>query len=512
MFVTSSFELLTPLLLFLYINESEYLDYFFTHFFDRDNFLYLIFGFYIFKTVLSFLTYSSIYKECFNFQANLSNSLLNKFANIPFLDFKKFTNGEVFNFIIKEPSNITFNLSIPFFTLLFELFTVFVLFALCLFIDLYLSIILSLVFSVVVILINHFTKEKISKYSEVRLNNDALKTGIMDNIINGIVSIKFIPSNNLFNRFLSYSLNSANAEFKQQRVSLIPRFVIEFFIIACLVLIFMLKGEDSLTYLATFGLIALRLMPSFVRISGSMQLFKYALPVVNSLKEILAISDEAFLGRKVKDLTPVKSLSVKDISISFGAKIITSNFNWDFKQGNIYLINGPSGKGKSTLLHYITGLISSGSIAINNENINELELRNMISYYDQNSYSPDDCLFEFFNLRHSDIGSQNYSDLLELFDYFNLSHLRAMFEKDFLLRIGRSGINLSSGENQRLSLIRAFWLNRPILVLDEPSSGLDDETELLLINKIREIATDKIIIVVSHKNALKNISDEIIEF
>jgi putative ABC transport system ATP-binding protein len=189
-------------------------------------------------------------------------------------------------------------------------------------------------------------------------------------------------------------------------------------------------------------------------------------------------------------------IEFKDIFLKFGEKVILENFNFKISTEDKVVIIGPSGIGKSSLFNLLLGLKQprSGEIFFKNKKINPQNihfLRSQIAYVDQDN----------------SLGTGSVREIIE--DYFSFEvNTDKILSKDKLKKmindfsldgdILKKNINqLSGGEKQRLSLIIALLLDRPILLLDEISSALDPKLVEGVINKILELK-NKTIIVVAH--------------
>jgi ABC-type bacteriocin/lantibiotic exporter with double-glycine peptidase domain len=214
-------------------------------------------------------------------------------------------------------------------------------------------------------------------------------------------------------------------------------------------------------------------------------------------------------------ISTIQKITLKDISFSYGKKLIFDKFNFTFEKNKIYGIIGKSGSGKSTLLDLITSLIKpkSGQIIVNEKydlDQVKLDVRSITGYVPQKIHLFDDTLknniilAEHDNDADLDVVLNQHLNNLDLFvDTNNLS-------RNLEMKIANDGSNLSGGQVQRIGLVRALYKNPDIIILDEFTSSLDDKNEAKILKHISSLKLNKIIIIISHKLETLNICDKII--
>ena len=199
----------------------------------------------------------------------------------------------------------------------------------------------------------------------------------------------------------------------------------------------------------------------------------------------------------------IESINFDIDSVNIYDKNLLNNVHMSFKKGDIVGIKGESGTGKSTLVKLIPKFRSVEGIYINDipiEKIKNVEYLKNISYYSQNTPIISDTIYNNLNFGRKPVQKSVYENLNFLSKFNNLDEM-----------IIENGANLSGGDKQRIALSRYFVENAKIVILDEPTSSLDKETETEIMTAVLENNKDKIIFIISHNNDIMNYCNYIVE-
>ena len=185
----------------------------------------------------------------------------------------------------------------------------------------------------------------------------------------------------------------------------------------------------------------------------------------------------------------------KNISLKLGNKQLLGNFNLNIAKGEKVVISSPSGSGKTSLLKLILGFLvaDEGKIIFNQKEVNPENIRKIrksIGYLSQNIDFPNGRVSEVFQeiLSYSANKSIHYTTELLV------AKLQELNLPEEILHKNTSDI--SGGERQRLGWALIMLLNRSVLIIDEPTSAMDDKMKQFFIDYISK--TKKTVICVSH--------------
>ncbi len=216
---------------------------------------------------------------------------------------------------------------------------------------------------------------------------------------------------------------------------------------------------------------------------------------------------------KTIDLSIAK-LQFDDISFSYPNQpfAILSHFSLTINSGQHVGLIGKTGCGKSTLLNLVTRTweANSGKILINDipvDQLDEATLRQTIAVVPQVITIFSDTLKQ--NLL---IGNRQASDqqLIDVLHQVELSKLLAT-DQGLNLPLGQGGRALSGGEIRRIGIARALLHNSPLILMDEPTESLDQQTEQQIIELIKQICKNKTLLMVTHRLTDSPLFDRVVE-
>ena len=356
---------------------------------------------------------------------------------------------------------------------------------------------------------------KIKKKGADRMNYEQKYFKDTLNILRSYLEIKVYKKIQFFtDSYSKYLKKFSKALIFQGVANLAPKALVE--ILAAVTLVYYLIYNNlalNFELLTLVGFILFRLGPVISRIIQNISLIFFYYPSTKILdKEFKEYSKKREVSLKFKNESSIQKLSINKASFSFGKNKILNNFNYKFIRNNVYGLYGESGKGKSTFLMILSGLIKldKGNIKINNTSYGNKNfyLENKFGFMSQYNVLLDDSLINTIFLENK-VSKEKILKAKYYLTKFKLKKLNKFLKEDKNHNYSLNRI-LSGGERQRLSIIRTILLGGDILFFDEPTSSLDFENEKIVMKEIQKLKKDKIIIVSTHKKGLKRYFDNII--
>ncbi len=230
---------------------------------------------------------------------------------------------------------------------------------------------------------------------------------------------------------------------------------------------------------------------------------------VNRIKEILEYN--TIKEKNLKEIKNVKGMiEFKNVDFSYSNEKLLENLNFAIRPNRITAITGTNGTGKTTIVDLILRLHSptKGEILLDNINVKEIDKNSYlkeISVLNQESYLFNLSIRENFNLVENDIKKQEEMCKLTGIDKFIKT-----LPKGYDTIIDENSHNISGGQKRLLSLTRTLLKDAKILIFDEATSSLDTDKIQNVINVLNELKKNHTVIVITHKEEIENIADEVI--
>jgi ATP-binding cassette, subfamily B, bacterial len=205
-------------------------------------------------------------------------------------------------------------------------------------------------------------------------------------------------------------------------------------------------------------------------------------------------------------------IEFENVTLRHDRADVLNGVSFTVRAGTFCAILGPSGVGKSTVADLLVRLLDpdSGTVSLDGHDLRDLrvkDLRDHIGLVDQAPYLFNATVAENIAYARPDAGR----DAIERAGAAaGLDELIRRLPEGYETKTGERGLALSAGERQRIAIARALLRRPRVLVLDEPTSALDAETEKIVARNLRENLRNSTVIVITHRPALAEIADQII--
>ena len=352
-----------------------------------------------------------------------------------------------------------------------------------------------------------FTSTIARRYESIRESIETLNSNL-SNSISGILNVKsFTRETKELDRIESSSneVRSANYHAIKLSAAFIPiiRVAILFGFTATLLIggFLALDGEIKVATYSVLLFITQRLLWPLTELGDTFDLYQRAMASFNRIFSLKNETSDIGNGNiEFKKLE--KNIELRDVSFSYVDNFnVLNNVNLTINAGQTTAIVGSTGSGKSTLIKLLLRLyeINNGSISYDSNSLKEIELsslREKIGLVSQDVFLFEGTVIE--NIAYGDLNASesevwNAAQKSEADEFIN-----NLPQKENTI-VGERGQKLSGGQRQRISIARAILKNPEILILDEATSSVDNETEAAIQRSLDILKKDRTVIVIAHR-------------
>ena len=321
--------------------------------------------------------------------------------------------------------------------------------------------------------------------------------------------------NKIGQEFKNLKNNTKSHAFLRSAVnSLSPLILIILF--SMIILFFLSILNLNIASLGLVGAMLFRLQQSITQINSDRVNFTNSMASFQYLEDFFVSKKTNYIqGDAGKKFIFKDKIEFKKVDFKYNNEsndLVLKNINFEIKKNNVTGIIGPSGSGKSTIIELLINNyeINSGLILIDNQSIDTYNLRsfkNSIGYVSQENIIFNDSIR--YNLLFGTKISVKDTEIWKALDFVSLRQEIESLPEKLDYKLGDSGQKFSGGQRQRLCLARALIAKPKILILDEPTSSLDNKTEKIIKNNILFLKKKMTIIIISHSKQVIDLCDEI---
>jgi subfamily B ATP-binding cassette protein MsbA len=480
-----------------------------------------VFVFFLLKNLFYYISMWIIIPVRGNLIKNLRNNVFPHLLILPLSYYSQHRKGDILTRVINDVQDVDFyilrSLQQLFrepLTILFFLLTLF-------FINFKFTLLVLVTLPIAGLVISRLQR-KLKQKSLHAKEKQSQMLSLSEESIYGLRIIKaFNAINTMFQRFTqlnkSYSKQQIKINRRRDLSSPMSEFLGSFIVIFILLLggQMVLNTDKNFTaeMFITYIVLFTQIINPAKTISEATANFKKGFASLHRIEEI-TLSDEKIIEQP--DAKPIssfnESIRFNNVCFAYEDKTILNNINLVIPKGKTIAVCGSSGAGKSTLVDLLPRFydVNKGNILIDGTDIRYLktdDLRSLFGIVSQESILFNDTIFNniAFGLKEAKI-----EQVVEATKIANIYSFITELEEGFDTIVGDRGIKLSGGQKQRISIARAILKNPPILILDEATSSLDSESEILVQNALNNLMQNRTSIVIAHRLSTIIAADEIL--
>ncbi|HEY4357206.1 MAG TPA: ABC transporter ATP-binding protein [Acidobacteriaceae bacterium] len=352
---------------------------------------------------------------------------------------------------------------------------------------------------------------KVKKFSREVRKREGKMLSVVQEVLGSIRVVKaFSRENYEVQRLEGESLETVEAALRARRLKarLVPAVSVVTGVGTCLVLYF--GGREAMeTAVAGGGTIVVFL--SYIKsmykpmqdISKIMDSYSKADVGYERIKEVIENDDEMRDAPDAKTAPKLRGeIELDHVNFQYNDdRVILHDVSMHIEAGTMVALVGPTGSGKSTLVNLIGRFydVTGGSVKVDGMDVRTLKqksLRDQMSFVLQDTVLFSGTIWD--NIAYGR-PEATYAEIVKAAEAANATEFINKLPEKFNTTVGERGLTLSGGQRQRIAIARAIIRKSPILILDEPSSGLDAESEQLVFEALDRLMEGKTAIVIAHR-------------
>lgn len=366
-----------------------------------------------------------------------------------------------------------------------------------------------------VLCFTNYVARKITALKKVfREKSDSI-TEIAQDCMSGILVLRSFGAEDYFqekmNRAAQALVENEEKRTRTSNTAIIIRRILQWMpniVSAVYAYVLVLGGDLSVGELMAFLIILERFVNAFVGLPFSFVDARERIVCVRRVEAILGQQDE-MSGLETIGTDERIAVSFEDVEFQYtDHQPVLKNISFSIPRGSSVAFVGESGGGKSTIFHILCGFypVKKGEYRLFGRNYGEWDIeaaRDTMALVSQNVFLFPTTIYENVRYGNQDAGRE---EIITACKNARIHDFIMGLPEGYDTIAGERGILLSGGERQRISIARAFLKNAPILLLDEPTSAVDVETERLIQEAIDMLAKNRTCIVIAHRlSTIRNV-------
>ena len=471
---------------------------------------------FILSTLIRTFTYLKIVNFAYTFEYSFSKRMLENYLRKPYEWYLNKNTTEIGGKVLTDIGNFTAGFVIPTFQGISQLVVCLLLLSLLTAVNPKVALEIFTILTILYLGIIIWGRSNIEKTGEKRVEANKKRYDSFSEIFGSVKEIKLNTNQDIFiQKYANNSKNFVKSQAILKTYFYLPRAIIEVLVFTVIILLTLtllanksVNINNYIPLLSLYAFASYRLLPAGQELYKAVTSIEFSYPIFKFLlKDYLSAIDKSGIEQKEYINFNLKNnIKLKNINYRYpGSKNKSLNsINMTFKVGSTTGIVGASGAGKTTLVDVLLGLLKKqrGDITIDDEKLSEKEINSLshhIGYVPQNLYLVDGTIKSNIafgvNEQYLKNNNVNWAAGIAAIDRF----IEEELEFGYLTRVGEKGMRLSGGQRQRIAIARALYKKPKILILDEATSALDNLTEAEVLNNIKSINHNMVVIMIAHR-------------
>lgn len=511
-----------------FIKNTSWLNAIYEKFsFDSDQQFILFFGiftiiaFYL-KATLGFVSQKAIAEFSHSLKGNLSSKLMKSYLSAPYTLHLTKNSADLVQTVVTFTDRFCIGLVLSLLTAISNGVVIIALVSLLVSTNAAASIGIAVVLLVSLAVLNPL-KERLARWGKAGFDASAEMIRVLNHGLGGLKETRIIGCEPYFEAQMAEAANkySRNMGLADSYANL-PRYVVEAVIISFLIIFAFLfvtfnqgNTQNITSIFGIFAIASIRLLPATGNTISCISVIRYNIHSLDSLYAELREAER--FEAENKDLSLPQLNHQQQVKLEFQKQISVENLVYKYPNAETNALNeinltiekghsigliGKSGSGKTTLVDVLMGLLSpkSGDISVDGVSVYD-KLRawqNLIGYVPQSIFLIDDTLERniAFGVPDNQIDRHRLEKAVAA---AQLTEVIARLPMGLNTTVGERGVLLSGGQRQRVGIARALYHEKEILVFDEATAALDNETENLITDATKALSGSKTIIIIAHR-------------
>ena len=452
-------------------------------------------------------------------QFSLCKRLVEKYILQSYSWFLSRNSADIGKNILSEVGQIIGGGIEPIIDLIARSLIIFLLTTLLILIDPKLALIVGISISLFYWIIYFFVRSYLNRVGDERFKNNELR---YRSILEAFAAAKEVKVGGLeqiyIKRYSEPAENFAKINSSVSAIRSLPRYFLEAIAFGgiLIIILYLMKKTDNfnniLPVISLYAFAGYRLMPALQQFYSSFTQLTFIGPTIDRLYEDVKNLEPINFNENTETILLKKSINLKNVVYSYpnSSKSVIKNINLSIPAKTTIGLIGATGSGKTTTIDIILGLLepTKGTLEVDERIITKQNSRawqRSIGYVPQHIFLSDDTIAANIafgvDSKHINQSAVEKASKIANLHKFVIDDL----PKQYLTKIGERGIRLSGGQRQRIGIARALYHNPQLLIMDEATSSLDNETEKAVMDAVNNLGKDLTIILIAHRlNTVKN--------